>query len=181
MPTAFRTGGIPLGGFTIWGRNIMSSGGSPFDFSKYTGSSSPKVTDDSPSSSSFTAESNIALSTEISFGDEAFTHGSRASSARLASAPVQWLFLGTAIAAVAIFITALFGGNPAAAISAWVLGGPVAIAFLAFFTMRDTRARTFVLYSASELVPWLYGGTLLVSSIAVVMSALRIADWVGRL
>jgi hypothetical protein len=159
----------------------MSSGGSPFDFSKYTGSSSPKVSDDSPSSSSFAAESNLALGTEISFGDGAFTHDLRASSAQPASAPVQWLFLGTAIAAIAIVITALFGGNPAAAISAWILGGPVAIAFLAFFTMRDTRARTFVLYSASELVAWLYGGTLLVSSIAVVMSALRIADWVGRL
>jgi hypothetical protein len=158
----------------------MSSGGNPFDFSRYTGASSPGASTDSPNSPSFSAESNVAMDTEVTFSDGAFTHGSDASSPQVTSAPVQWLFLGAAVAATAMVMAALFGGNPVAAISAWVLGGPVAIAVLALFTIRDTRARTFVLYSANGKVTWFYGATLLLAAVAVVVSALRIADWVGR-
>jgi hypothetical protein len=159
----------------------MSSGGSPFDFSKYTGAGSPSAPEGSQTSSAFAAESNVELDREINFRDTAFDHESRPRDSHMMSPPVKWLFLGTAVAAMAVVVATIFGGNPVAAISAWVLGGPLAIASLAVFTMRDTRARTFVLYSASGLVPWLYGLTLLVSSTAVVASALRIADWVGRL
>jgi hypothetical protein len=159
----------------------MSSGGSPFDFSKYTGAGSSTTPEGSQSSSAFAGESNVDMDREINFSDAAFGHGSRPGDSQMMRPPVKWLFLAAAVASIAIVVATTFGGNPFAAISAWILGGPLAIASMAVFTMRDTRARTFVLYSASGLVPWLYGVTLLVSSTAVVMSALRIADWVGRL
>lgn len=159
----------------------MSSGGSPFDFSKYTGAGSPTPSEGSSTSSAFGAESNVDLDREINFSDAAFGHESRPGDRPVMRPPVKWLFLAAAVALIAIVVATIFGGNPFAAISAWILGGPLAIASLAVFTMRDTRARTFVLYSASGLVPWLYGVTLLASSTAVVLSALRIADWVGRL
>jgi hypothetical protein len=159
----------------------MSSGGSPFDFRKYTGAGSSTTPEGSQSSSTFAAESNVDLGREINFSDAAFGHESSPGASQMMRSPVKWLFLAAAVASIAIVVATTFGGNPFAAISAWILGGPLAIASMAVFTMRDTRARTFVLYSASGLVPWLYGVTLLVSSTAVVMSALRIADWVGRL
>jgi hypothetical protein len=67
------------------------------------------------------------------------------------------------------------------AIVAWLLGGPVAIALIAFFSLRDTRARTHTLYSSEAMVPWIYRLALVLSLAAVVVSALNIADWVGRL
>ncbi|MDP9905643.1 hypothetical protein [Arthrobacter bambusae] len=77
---------------------------------------------------------------------------------------------------------ALFLGNVATlAVSFWVLGGPVAIALLAVFSLRDTRARTFAMYSSGPGVSWLYRLTVASSLAAVVISALSIANWAGRL
>src|SRR5687768_3777986 len=105
----------------------MSSGGSPFDFSRYTGASTPSATEGSPSSPSFNAESNVAVGTEVTFSDSAFTHYPRPSAPQVINAQVTWLSITAAVAAIAMVLATLFGGSPVAAISAWVLGGPVAI------------------------------------------------------
>lgn len=98
-----------------------------------------------------------------------------------AKAPVLWLVGAIACAIGALVVAAAFGASPPLAISAWLVGGPVAIALIAFFSLRDTLARTHTLYSADAMVPWIYRLALVLSLAAVVISALNIANWVGRL
>lgn len=98
-----------------------------------------------------------------------------------AKAPVVWLAGAIACSVLSLVVGAGFGASPALTILAWLVGGPVAIALIAFFSLRDTRARTHTLYSADAMVPWLYRLALVLSLAAVVVSALNIANWVGRL
>lgn len=120
--------------------------------------------------------------------DVSFAFGSHQTEANLAphlrapaKAPVIWLAGAIACSVLSLVVAAGFGASPALAILAWLVGGPVAIALIAFFSLRDTRARTHTLYSADAMVPWLYRLALVLSLAAVVVSALNIANWVGRL
>lgn len=160
----------------------MSSGSNPFDFSKYN-SSGPET---SPSRS--LTDGQQQAPTAASVPDAAFGFGSQQAAADLAphlgaaaKAPVLWLAGAIACAIVALVVAAGFGASPVLAISAWLVGGPVAIALIAFFSLRDTRARAHTLYSADARVPWIYRFALVLSLAAVVLSALCIADWAGRL
>ncbi len=160
----------------------MSSGGNPFDFSKYN-SSGPK-----PSSSHFLTDGQPQTPATGIVPDVSFAFGSHQTEVNLAphldapaKAPVIWLAGAIACAVVSLMVAAGFGASPAFAISAWLVGGPVAIALIAFFSLRDTRARTHTLYSADAMVPWIYRLALVLSLAAVVISALNIANWVGRL
>jgi hypothetical protein len=165
-----------------WGVRSLSNGSNPFDFSKYNSSgpepvSSRSLTEGQPQSP---AAGNPA--------DVSFAFGSHQTVVNLAphlgapaKAPVIWLAGAIACAVASLVVAAGFGASPALAISAWLVGGPVAIAMIAFFSLRDTRARTHTLYSADAMVPWIYRLALVLSLAAVVISALNIANWVGRL
>jgi hypothetical protein len=164
------------------GVESLSSGSNPFDFSKYSSSgpepSSPhSLTDGQPQApaSGTAADVSFAFGSQQAAVDLAPHHGAAA------KAPVLWLAGAIACATVALVLATGFGASPALAISAWLLGGPVAIALVACFSLRDTRARTHTLYSAAGSVPWIYRLALVVSLAAVVVSALHIANWVGRL
>lgn len=165
-----------------WGVRSLSSGSNPFDFSKYN-SSGPE-----PSPSSSLTEGQPQAPTAAAAADASFGFDSQQAASDLAprlgaaaKAPVIWLVCAIASALVALVIAAAFGASPVMAISAWLVGGPVAIALIAFFSLRDTRARTQTLYSAEPSVPWIYRLALVLSLASVVLSALRIADWAGRL
>ncbi|WP_426225102.1 hypothetical protein [Pseudarthrobacter sp. DSP2-3-2b1] len=165
-----------------WGVRSLSNGGNPFDFSKYNSSGLE------PASSRPLAEGQPQSPAAGSPVDVSFAFGGHQTDAYLAShlgvpakAPVIWLTGAIACAVVSLVVAAAFGASPALAISAWLMGGPVAIALIAFFSLRDTRARTHTLYSADAKVPWLYRLALFLSLAAVVTSALNIANWVGRL
>lgn len=165
-----------------WGVRSLSNGSNPFDFSKYNSSgpepvSSRSLTGGQPQSP---AADNPA--------DVFFAFDSHQTEVNLAphlgapaKAPVIWLAGAVACAVASLVLAAGFGGSPALAISAWLVGGPVAIAMIAFFSLRDTRARTHTLYSADAMVPWIYRLALVLSLAAVVISALNIANWIGRL
>lgn len=165
-----------------WGVKSLSSGSNPFDFSKYNSSGpepspSRSLTDGPPQAPT------VATAAHASFG-----FGSQQAAADLAphlgaaaKAPVIWLAGAIACAIVALVVAAGFGASPPLAISSWFVGGPVAIALIACFSLRDTRARTHTLYSADARVPWIYRLSLVLSLAAVVVSALSIANWVGRL
>ena len=165
-----------------WGVRSLSSGSNPFDFSKYNSSgpapsSAPSLTNGQPQAPA------AAPSADASFG-----FGSQPATADLAppvgaaaKAPVIWLAGAIACAIAALVVAAGFGASPPLAISSWFVGGPVAIALIACFSLRDTRARTHTLYSADARVPWIYRLSLVLSLAAVVVSALSIANWVGRL
>jgi hypothetical protein len=165
-----------------WGVRSLSNGSNPFDFSKYN-SSGPE-----PVSPRSLTEGPLQPPSAGHAADVSFAFGSHQTMANLAphlsapaKAPVVWLAGAIACAVVSLVVAAGFGASPALAISAWLVGGPVAIALIAFFSLRDTQARTRTLYSADAMVPWLYRLALVLSLAAVVVSALNIANWVGRL
>jgi hypothetical protein len=166
----------------IIGGENLSSGGNPFDFSKYNSSgpeppSSHSLSDGHPQApvSGTVADVSFAFGSQQAAVDFAPHHGAAA------KAPVVWLAGAIACAVAALVVASGFGGSPALAISAWLLGGPVAIALVACFSLRDTRARTHPLYSAGRSVPWIYRLAVVASLAAVVVSALHIANWAGRL
>lgn len=63
----------------------------------------------------------------------------------------------------------------------WVLAGPVAFGVLALFINRDTAARATGLYTAPAWLTVGYRAAAALSMVAVLLCAVRIADWVGRL
>lgn len=163
-----------------WGVADLSNGGNPFDFSKYNSSgpelSSHSVTHGQPlvPAAGEVADVSFAFGNQQAVVDWA-PHGGPV------KAPVLWLAGASACAVAALVMAAAFGQSPALAVAAWLLGGPVAIALVACFSLKDTRARTHTLYSAAPSVPWIYRLALVLSLAAVVVSALHIANWVGRL
>lgn len=173
-----------------WGVENLSNGSNPFDFSKYN-SSGPE-----PSSSRSLTEGQPQAPASGTVADVSFAFGSQQPPVDFdphhgaaAKAPVLWLAGAIACAVIALVVASVvalvlppgFGASTPLAISAWFLGGPFAIALVACFSLRDTRARTHTLYSAARSVPWIYRLALVLSLAAVVVSALHIANWVGRL
>lgn len=160
----------------------MSSGQSPFDFSQYNGSQ----TRDSVATPTGGPDGGLPGSVDWIGGSSVFgTASSSPDSSGLprgvVSAPVPWLFSAFGAAFLSLVLASVFGAAPVAAISAWVLGGPIATALVAVFTLKDTKSRTFPLYSGSRVVPWLYRITIAASLAAVLVSAWSIANWAGRL
>jgi hypothetical protein len=99
----------------------------------------------------------------------------------IAGPPIRWIvFAGTA-AVIGIGIAAVIGTIVPLAWAAWILSGPVAIGLLAVFGTRDTKERAKSFYSSPSSTTWLYRAALVLALIGVVVSALRLAEWVGRL
>lgn len=171
----------------------MSDSGRPFDFGQFGGASTPNnppasvgsFGSGSPNPFAGAQETNV----HTGFNQDDSSAGVPGSSfnsdgaapLHMTGAPVVWLFVSMAAAAIAFVLALVLGGSPVVAVGAWVLAGPVAIALVAIFSFQDTRARTAALYSSSGFATWLYRGAIILSLVAVVVSALRIADWVGRI
>ncbi|GAB3764982.1 hypothetical protein [Microlunatus parietis] len=99
----------------------------------------------------------------------------------IARPPLPYLGLAAGISLVALLLAALLGAIPGLAITAWVLAGPVAIGVLAYFIKADTAERARPVYAAPGWVRPAYVAALVLCGVAVVVAALRIAFWVGRL
>ncbi|MFB9164010.1 MULTISPECIES: hypothetical protein [Arthrobacter] len=174
----------------------MSDNGRPFDFGQFGGASAPGNAP-SPAGASGSANPFGAVgadgadrnvyggSTPAGFGTGMAVGGGHydggSAPLRPTNAPVVWLYAAVAASIIAMLVALLLGSTAAFAIGAWILAGPIAIALVAVFSIQDTRARTAALYSSSGFVSWLYRGAIVLSLIAVVISALKIADWVGRI
>lgn len=104
-----------------------------------------------------------------------------AATLEIARPPLPYLGLAAAISLVALLLAALLGAIPGLAITAWVLAGPVAIGVLAYFIKADTAERARPVYAAPNWVRPAYVAALVLCGAAVVVAALRIAFWVGRL
>lgn len=171
----------------------MSDSGRPFDFGQLGGAGTPHNPPVSADSSGAGSPNPFAGSAgknvHSGFSQDDSSAGSSgtnfnydgAAPLRPVGAPVVWLFGSMAAAVIALVLALIVGGDPVMAVTAWILAGPVAIALVAVFSFQDTRARTAALYSSSDFATWLYRGVIILSLIAVVVSALRIADWVGRI
>jgi len=107
--------------------------------------------------------------------------GSSPSLGAIASPPIRWIIFAGAAALIGIVIAAVIGTVVPLAWVAWVLSGPVAIGLLAVFGLRDTKERAKSFYSSPSSTTWLYRSALVLALIGVVVSALRLAEWVGRL
>lgn len=94
--------------------------------------------------------------------------------------PTYLLFIALAIAIIAAVVAGIFG-QPVVAIICWVLAGPIAIGIIALFVTKDNNARGAGVYVAPG---WLRAVHIIASVVcvaAVIVPALRIAFWVGRL
>lgn len=98
-----------------------------------------------------------------------------------AGPPLVYLAASAAVAVCGITLAVLAGGTPQWAIAAWVLTGPVALGVLAGYMLADTNRRAQPLYSYLPWTVWAYRGALALAVFGVLYSAVRIAEWVGRL
>lgn len=93
--------------------------------------------------------------------------------------PLLWLCAGflAALAAVALVLLAetLFSS-----ILAWVLGGPIAIGLLGAFIGSDTARRADPWYAQSAVADWGRRMLVVISLVAVALSAYEIADYFAR-
>lgn len=106
------------------------------------------------------------------------------------SAPATWLVPGLALGVIALVMTAILllgdispisGTYAGMAFGAWALAGLVGVSSLAFYFSEDTRRRANGMYSIVGWKQGLYWATLAVLLIAIILSSLCIALWVGRL
>ncbi|MDN8594035.1 MULTISPECIES: hypothetical protein [unclassified Corynebacterium] len=116
--------------------------------------------------------------------------GTGSSTAEPSSAPTTWLVPGLVlgVAAVVMTLILLFGSiSPVSgtyagmAFGAWALAGLLGVSSLAFYFSEDTRRRANGMYSIVGWKQGLYWATLAVLFIAIILSSLCIALWVGRL
>lgn len=114
------------------------------------------------------------------FADETQGGFGSAGPLEISRPPVLLLFVAVAIAVVAAVIAGIFGVWWLAIIC-WFLAGPVAIGLIALFVTKDNQARTQGVYAAPSWVRPFHVAVSILCVAAVLVPALRIADWVGRL
>lgn len=155
----------------------MSSSPSPFDFSEFTAPAAvPQSVGFEPA-----ASAPPAVPGGFDFGGDASAGLATSGTLEPAGPPVGWIFAAGGVSALGLGVAVALGTDITVAVIAWVLCGPVAIGLLGVFTMRDTAAQAEPLYTAPKWVTSAYWIALTLSMLGVVASALRIADWVGRL
>lgn len=112
------------------------------------------------------------------------------SSLEPSSAPATWLVPGLVLGVAALVMTLILllgnispvsGTYAGMAFGAWALAGLLGVSSLAFYFSEDTRRRANGMYSIVGWKQGLYFATLAVLLIAIILSSLCIALWVGRL
>lgn len=113
---------------------------------------------------------------------EAGTWGTSEPSAsiRVATAPVALLGVAGGLSALGAAL-ALVPGTVVWGFLGWFLSGPLALTVLSTFTSRDTARRARDVYSAPTWVPVAYWVVVALAVAGLVIGALRIAFWAGRL
>ncbi|MGL5405797.1 MAG: hypothetical protein ACRDAX_03260 [Propionibacteriaceae bacterium] len=96
-------------------------------------------------------------------------------------APWKIIVIAMALALLGGGIGFLLGQAPIFALLGWAISGPIAMAVLAFFTLRDTKVRARGVYSQLSFVPILYWIAMGICIAATLICAWRIGDWAGRL
>lgn len=154
----------------------------PFDFSRWTGADAAPGRVPGPPAPEPGDVPTFAFdpgSGDPGSGDPAWAGTADVLTA--ARPPLTWVVAAGVVAAAGLVAALLLGGRIAVSVAAWVLCGPVAIGLLAVFTLRDTAARARPLYTAPSWATTAYWTALGVSLCGVLVTALRIADWAGRL
>lgn len=144
----------------------------PFNFGPTTPSSFG-----TPSSSSFNAPAASGFDAPA----DDWQAGAAPASGSLPTPPVIWLFAAIAVGLAAAVVSALFGSAILAAGLAWFAAGPVAIGLLGLFILRDTKESAKPFYARPSSTTLFYYGALAAAFVGIIVSALQIANWAGRL
>jgi len=147
--------------------------GDDFDFGVY-GSTPPR-----PSSLSGGNTFDTGSSFTSALDDE--PEGASTFSFESAGPPVLWMWGGIAAAVVGGVIAAVVGSIVPLAWTAWALAGPISIGLFSVFSLRDTKQRSKPLYGERAAVTWIFRAGWVLAFIGVILAALRLADWAGRL
>lgn len=93
----------------------------------------------------------------------------------------MYLIVAGVLALIGLVVGAALGASGPLAVVGWVLAGPVAIGVLSAFTLLDTNRRAMPVYAEPGWTKPAYWAVLAVAAIGIIICALRIADWIGRL
>lgn len=155
----------------------MTTGPDPFSFQSppYGDPSSPSyqpvVDPYTPAPSPF-VHGNGAANDGLFAGDPSVVIG---------EPPILTLVAALLVGAAAAVVAALWGHAAPVALAAWTAAGPVGVGFLALYSRQDTRRRTLPVYNAAGWTPLLYWAAVSAIGVGIVISAVRIAEWAGRL
>lgn len=100
---------------------------------------------------------------------------------RSVSPPFVWLYLALAATLLSLVGGALSFSGGSIYIAAWAVGGPIAIGLLAVYSARETIAQTHLFYSFPLWLISVYRAAFVLSLLAVLLNAWRIANWAGHL
>ncbi|WP_186629394.1 hypothetical protein [Rhodococcus sp. BP22] len=103
------------------------------------------------------------------------------SSLSVAGPPLAYLFASGALALIGLVVGVALGASGPLAVIGWVLAGPIAIGVLSAFTLLDTNRRARPVYAEPTWTRPAYWAVLVIAAIGIIVCALRIADWIGRL
>lgn len=107
--------------------------------------------------------------------------GGSASGLQIATPRLVWLLLGGLAGVLGLTLAAALGQRILPASVGWVLGGPVAIGLLAVFVHTESRRHAMPTSVDYGWVRPCYAAAVALALVAVVVSAVRIALWAGRL
>ncbi|WP_072804089.1 hypothetical protein [Rhodococcoides yunnanense] len=103
------------------------------------------------------------------------------SSLSVAGPPTLYLIASGVLAFIGLIVGAVLGASGPVAVVGWVLAGPVAIGVLSAFTLLDTNRRARPVYTEPTWMKPAYWAVLVIAATGIIVCALRIADWIGRL
>ena len=98
-----------------------------------------------------------------------------------AGPPVLWMLAGIVAALIGLGLALIAGSVVPLSWTAWALAGPVAIGLYSVFSLRDTKQRSKPLYGERVAVTWILRIGWILAFLGVILAALRLADWAGRL
>lgn len=99
----------------------------------------------------------------------------------IARPPSAFIAAAGGLALIGVVLGAVFGGSGPLAVVGWLAAGPLAIGTLSAFTLVDTSRRATSVYTEPSWVKPAYWTVLAVAAVGIILCALRIADWIGRL
>lgn len=106
--------------------------------------------------------------------------GGAAAQRKLIGPPYAFLAVSFAAAFLALCLTVLASGLVVFGV-AWALAGFIGFGAAVLFVQRDALRQTEVFYLRDPRAPWIYRFAIVLSLIAVVVTAVRVALVVGRM
>lgn len=95
-------------------------------------------------------------------------------------APLGWLLPALLAAIGGALVSTLFPPAWWSLILGWAMTGPTGVAFLTLFVNRDLRARSSNLYATSFSREAFYWISVVIVALAVIWTAIQLADWWAR-